>query len=103
MAGRHTIATHIPYLALFRGLYTPPPTPAESGGIWRTLVDSSGLWQTQVLDCVSVTWANFLCSVCWIPPDSTRLHLDWVHGIHQTPWTPVDLNQQEIGDYTIKK
>ena len=38
----------------------------------QNLVESSGLWRTQVLDCVSVTWANFVCPV------------------HQSPWSPVD-------------
>ena len=54
------------------GLYTPPPTLADSGGFRQTPVDSGGLRQTQALDCVGVTWANFICPV------------------HRSPWSLVD-------------
>ena len=67
---------------------------------WQILADSSGLRRTQILDWVGVTWANFGCLVqmesagvhhnLWIPPDSLQ-------------WTPVDLNQCSIHDYSMKK
>ena len=64
------------WMALWRGLYTPPHTLAESGGLWWTLVDSKiqkmMVWHNVTFYFISGgVWQNpgglnsESCRLCW--------------------------------------